>query len=75
MNTGSIDKIIATLAMKDYLRYNPKRSDGCPRYKKHHPYTLSAETNEAREIKASYLHGEITENEYKAWCLRWNLAH
>lgn len=73
MNTNAIDKIIAQLAMKDYLTYNPRRSDGRPKYKTYHPYTLSPETNEARQIKHDYLHDIITENEYKAYCLKYNL--
>ena len=75
MNCNAIDKIIAELAMRDYLAYNPRKADGRPKYKKHHPYTLSPETNEAREIKHDYLTGKISEEEYKAWCLRWNLTH
>ena len=74
-NTGAIDKIIGRLAMKDYLAYNPSLPDGKPKYKTYHPYTLSPETNEAREIKRQYLCGDINEEEYKAWCLRWNLTH
>ena len=50
-NTNAIDKIISELAMKDYLQANPKKADGKPKYKKHHAYSLSDETNEAREIK------------------------
>lgn len=72
-NTNAIDKIIATLAMKDYLAYNPRRKDGRPKYKTFHTYTLSAETNEARGIKDDYIHDRITEAEYKAYCLRFNL--
>ena len=75
MNTVAIDKIIAELAMKDYLAYNPRKADGRPKYKTHHPYTLSVETNEAREIKRQYVAGEIDEKQYKAWCLRYNLTH
>ena len=75
MNTNAIDKIIAQLAMKDYLAYNPRKKDGKPKYKKYHPYTLSPETNEARSIKAMYLDGTIEENEYKAYCLRFNLLN
>ena len=74
-NVGAIDKIIAELALKDYYRYNPRRKDGRPKYKKYHPYTLSPETNEAREVKQRYLHDEITEAEYKAFCLRYNLSY
>lgn len=74
-NTAAIDKIIAAEAMKDYLQANPRRKDGRPKYKTHRPYTLSAETNEARTIKADYLSDRITESDYKAFCLRYNLTH
>ena len=72
-NTNAIDKIISELATKDYLRANPKKTDGKPKYKKHHAYSLSEETMEAREIKRQYLTDEITEEEYKSWCLKYNL--
>lgn len=74
-NTAAIEKIIAAEAMKDYLRANPRRKDGRPKYKTHRPYTLSAETNEAREIFRTYTADEITEEEYKSYCLRYNLTH
>lgn len=74
-NTGAIDKIIGELAMRDYLAYNPRKANGQPKYKKHRPYSLSAETNEARQVKIDYLAGKLTEEEYKAWCLKWNLSH
>ena len=74
-NTGAIDKIIAELAMRDYLAYNPRQKNGRPKYKTHHPYTLSSETNEARQIKQDYTADRITEEEYKAYCLRYNLTH
>ena len=74
-NTNAIDKIISELAMKDYLAYNPRKANGKPKYKTYHPYTLSPETNEAREIKLKYLSDEITEEEYKGYCLRYNLTH
>lgn len=72
-NVTAIDKIIAQLAMRDYLAYNPRKADGKPKYKRYHPYTLSPETNEARQVKQDYLQNKITEEQYKAWCLRWNL--
>ena len=74
-NISSIEKIIAELAKKDYLGANPRRSDGRPVYKTYHPYSLSAETNEARQVRDDYLHDVISEEEYKAWCLRYNLTH
>ena len=74
-NTGAIDKIIASLAMQDYLRNNPINIDGTRKKKRYVSYSLSPETNEARSIKNEYLNDDITEDEYKAWCLRWNLNH
>ena len=38
-------------------------------------YTLSQECLDAIEIKHDYQNGIITEEEYKAWCLKWNLTH
>lgn len=75
MNTAAIDKIISELAYKDYRAYNPLRADGKPKYRNHRPYTLSGDTNEAREVKSDYLAGRISEEQYKAWCLKYNLAH
>jgi len=74
-NTNAIDKIIAECAMKDYLAFNPRKKDGKPKYKKHRPYTLSSETNAARAVRADYVANRISENEYKAFCLRYNLTH
>lgn len=71
----AIDKIIAELAMKDYRAANPTNADGKPKYKKYHPYTLGIETNYYREIKIAYSKNEITEEQYKAECLRYNLTH
>lgn len=72
-NTDAIDKIIAKEAMKDYLAMNPRLSNGKPKYKTYHPYSLSYNTNEARQIKIDYLNDTITEEEYKAYCLKYNL--
>lgn len=74
-NVDAINKIISELAMKDYLSMNPRLANGKPKYKKYRPYGLSIETNEAREILHQYLHDKITEEEYKGWCLRYNLIH
>ena len=74
-NIEAINKIIAALAYKDYLAYNPRTKSGKPKYKNYHPYTLSPGTNEARQIKNDYLSDKITESEYKAFCLRYNLTH
>ena len=80
-NTSAIGKIIAELSKRDYearckkltknqvdnIRHGNKTLSDCG------GYTLSQETNEAREIKKQYLADEITEEEYKSWCLKYNL--
>lgn len=72
-NINAIEKIIAELSMKDFLVTNPIDKDGIRRYSHHRPYSLSDETLEALEIKKQYLADEITEEEYKTYCLRYNL--
>lgn len=74
-NINAIEKIIKELSMKDYLTMNPVDKDGRRKYAHHRPYSLSSETLDALEIKKQYLHDEISEEEYKAWCLRYNLTH
>ena len=72
-NINAIDKIIKELSIKDYLAMNPRKADGRLKYKKHHPYSLSDDTLEALDIKNQYLSDQITEEEYKTYCLRYNL--
>lgn len=80
-NTSAIDKIYEELVCKDYMAHyikwrkkHPKRVD-----KKGNPivypggYSLSEETREAAKIKKDYINGVISEEEYKAFCLRYNL--
>ena len=38
-------------------------------------YTLAPDTLEALDVKHGYLDGKITEEEYKAYCLKENLIH
>lgn len=74
-NTNAVDKIIAELSFKDFRAANPLLKNGKPKYKTHHPYSLSEETLEALETKHAYQRNEISEEEYKAFCLRYNLTH
>lgn len=46
-----IENIVAFFAYGDYLRTNRKKNGKF--YKKHRPYTLSYDTNEAREVRDS----------------------
>lgn len=67
---AAIEKIIARMAYKDFRAMNPPGRKG-----KLRPYSLSCDTLEALEIKKDYLSGNITEEEYKAYCLKKNLIH
>ena len=72
-NTNAIDKIIAALCLKEFKRANPKpkmRKDGTMNYK---PYSLTQEIDEFRELKIAYMSNEISEEKYKAECLKYNL--
>lgn len=71
-NTNAIDKIISELSMKDYLQMNPI-VNGKKKYKTHKPYNLSDDTMEALEVKKQYTNDIITEEEYKTYCLHYNL--
>lgn len=68
-NVKAINKIIAELSMQCYLTANRKTTG---RLKS---YTLSQECLDAIDLKHDYQNGTITEEEYKAWCLKWNLIH
>lgn len=68
-NVKAIDKIIAELSMQCYLAARRKTVGRVKNY------TLSQECLDAIDLKHDYQNGAITEEEYKAWCLRWNLIH
>lgn len=80
-NTNAIDKIIASLSMRDYKARMAKLTkaqtrairEGRKTLSDFGGYTLGQDTEEALEIKTAYLNGDITESVYKAWCLRYNL--
>ena len=73
-NYAAIEKIIARRSYRDFIAVNPIYK-GTRRYAYHRPYSLSQDTLEALEIKKQYLSGEITEEEYKSYCLRQNLLN
>lgn len=80
-NVKAIEKIIKELSHRDYnakcqkLKLSQKRNlaMGKKTLSEYGGYTLSEETKEAIEIKHDYQEGKISEEEYKAWCLRYNL--
>lgn len=51
-NIERLEKIVSHYAMQDYKQANPKRKFRKDGTIIHHPYSLSDETNEAREILA-----------------------
>lgn len=74
-NTNAVDKIIAELCLREYKKANPKpkmNKNGTTNYK---PYSLTTEINDFRQLKTDYLQDIITEEEYKAQCLKYNLIH
>lgn len=80
-NTNAIDKIITELSKRDYeakcKKLTKSQIDNIRQGKKtlsdYGGYSLSQETMEAIEIKRKYLADEFTEEEYKSWCLKYNL--
>ena len=84
MNTNAIDKIIKELSYRDYTAaWGKYPISFIPYYKgivtrkprNYYPFTyvLGIETEEALSIKKDYITGIIGENEYKAYCLKYNL--
>ena len=81
-NIKAIDKIIKQLSMRDYKarceKLTPSQKRNIAIGKKtlsdYGGYDLSAETMEAIEVKHNYQDRKISEEEYKAWCLRYNLC-
>ena len=80
-NYAAIDEIIAELSYKDWKAAYDKmiktkgeysRTGAVNRVKS---YNLGTDTMEAIQIKNDYRDGKIDEEEYKAWCLKWNLVH
>lgn len=84
MNTNAIDKIISRRAMRDhkaacskypesFKKYNAGIISRKPRGYYSFSYSLGSDTMEAVETRRDYVSGKITEEEYKAYCLKQNL--
>ena len=67
LNTNAIDKIISEMSMQCYISAQKKSK------KRIKSYSLSAECLEAIQMKRDYVAGGISEEEYKAYCLQYNL--
>lgn len=80
-NFAAIDEIIAELSYKDWkaaydeLIKTKGEYSSTGAVNRVESYNLGADTMEAIQIKNDYRNGKINEEEYKAWCLKWNLAH
>ena len=80
-NTKAIEKIITELSKRDYesrcKKLTKSQIDNIRQGKKtlsdYGGYSLSQETMEAIETKNNYQNGNITEAEYKNYCLQYNL--
>ena len=80
-NVNAIDKIIAELSKRDYIAICKKLTrsqvenikQGKKTLSDYGGYTLSEETREAIKVKHDYLDGNITEAEYKSYCLKYNM--
>lgn len=66
-NFNAINKIIGELAYKDFQVAKVKHGRNID------SYSLGTETLEAMKIKYDYANGWISEEEYKGFCLRYNL--
>ncbi len=79
-NTNAINKIIAELSLRDYKarckRLTKKQIDNIKTGRKtlsdYGGYSLAQDTMDAVEIKRQYVSEEISEEEYKAYCLKYN---
>ena len=76
-DTSAIDKIYKEMVIRDYKAALKiyKKQYGKRKNRPQFSYSLGADTMECREIKQDYLCGKITEEEYKAYCIRYNLSH
>ena len=68
-NIERLEKIVSHYAMQDYKQANPKRKFRKDGTVIHNPYSLSDETNEAREILALAIAGK-EEERVKGYLLR-----
>lgn len=66
-NLNAINKIIKELSFRDFVAATRNF------YRKIKSYSLSTETLEAMKVKYDYINEQITEEEYKGFCLQYNL--
>ena len=78
-NVSAIDKIISSLSLRDYkakwdtLTEKQKESYRIGKNYGKFQYSLGQDTMTAIETKRDYLANKITEEEYKAFCLNYNI--
>lgn len=78
-NTNAIDKIICELSKRDYFTQWNKLTESQKRKvrngKMYFSYDLGMDTLESIEVKRNYINNNIDEEEYKSYCLRYNLLN
>lgn len=77
-NFAAIEKIIKELSYRDFIAAAKKKGTYGKPYnpnRKITGYSLSPETLEALQVKWDYRDGKISEEEYKAFCLKHNLLN
>lgn len=67
-NLNAINKIIKELSYRDFVAAATRNFTG-----KIKSYSLGMETLEAMKVKYDYINERITEEEYKGFCLNYNL--
>ena len=66
-NLNAINKIIKELSYRDFVAATRNFT------RKIRSYSLSTETLEAMKVKYDYINERISEEEYKGFCLKYNL--
>lgn len=66
-NLNAINKIIKELSYRDFVAATRNFT------RKIKSYSLGADTLEAMKVKYDYINERITEEEYKGFCLNYNL--
>ena len=67
-NLNAINKIIKELSYRDFVAATRNFT------RKIESYSLSTETLEAMKVKYDYINERIAEEEYKGFCLNYNLC-
>ena len=76
-NVTAIEKIIAELSLRDFKAKWNSLTEKKKEYYRFHDgfnYSLGGDTMRAVDVKNDYLADKISEEEYKAFCLKYNIT-